>query len=200
MIRIVGTSHVSQESIKRIDESFEENQPDVICLELDAGRLNSLMTDNPAKPQNMLHRVLSSLQKYIGSKTGMMPGQEMLYAYEKAKKQDMEIYLIDRDINITLGRINNVRRKEKVKALFLMPFSLLGTKFDYKSIPDEEALEELTNHFKEQFPGLYQVLVEERDNYMAEALKTVQEEHEDESIVAVVGAAHKKGLEERIKQ
>jgi len=130
----------------------------------------------------------------------MMPGEEMLYAYERAKEEDLEIYLIDRDIKITLGRIGNVNKKEKVKAVAMMPLSFLGRgKFDYKRIPDQEDLEQLTKIFKQKFPELYQALVEERDIYMAESLKTVREEHPDDSIVAVVGAAHQKGLEERIQ-
>jgi len=202
MINIVGTSHVSKDSIKKIDEAFEQHQPEVVCLELDMGRLNSLLSgDKSLEAQSLTHSLLARFQRYIGEKTGMMPGEEMLYAYERAKQEDLEIYLIDRDIKITLNRIKSVNRKEKAKALALMPLSFLGGgKFDYKSIPSQEDLDELTDMFEEEFPELYQALLEERDIYMSDALKSVKARHEDENIIAVVGAAHQKGLQEKLNE
>ena len=200
MIHFVGTSHVSTDSIEKIDEAFEQHEPDVVCLELDMGRLNSLLADDKSlQSYSMMHGLLARFQRYIGEKTGMMPGEEMLYAYERAKREDLEIYLIDRDLRITLSRIGDVSRKEKAKAFAMIPFSLMGGRFDYTSIPDPEEIEKVSEIFREKFPQLHQVLLEERDIYMADSLKAVREEHQDESIVAVVGAAHRKGLEDRLK-
>jgi len=202
MINVVGTSHVSRDSIEKIDEAFNEFQPDVVCLELDKNRLVSLLSDDDSlEAENLVHELLARFQRYIGEKTGMMPGEEMLYAYEKAKETGAEIYLIDQDLRITLGRIGEVRRKEKAKAVALMPLSFFGAStFDYTKIPDEKALQELTETFKNSFPELYQVFVEERDHHMAESLKAVKKKHPEESIVAVVGAAHQQGLEERLDE
>jgi len=201
MIKIVGTSHVSTDSITKVDEAFEQHQPDVVCLELDMGRLNSLLSDDKKlQAQSLTHSLLARFQRFIGEKTGMIPGEEMLYAYERAKEEDLDIYLIDRDIKVTLSRIGEVNRKEKVKALAMMPLSLLGgSKFDYRRIPNQEDLEQLTEMFEKRFPELYQALVEERDIYMSDALKSVKARHEDENIIAVVGAAHQKGLEELLQ-
>lgn len=201
-IQIVGTSHVSQESIERIDEAFENLDPDIICLELDAQRLNSLLADEKSTDgMGLIHRGLAAFQNYIGSKTGVMPGEEMLYAFEKAGEEGVEVYLIDQDIRQTLGRLKAVRRKEKAKALAMLPLSLLGKgRFDYTSIPDQEDINDLIKVFENRFPELYQVFIEERNLHMAESLRIIQERNPEASIVAVVGAGHVKGLEEYIDE
>ncbi|MFO7794037.1 MAG: TraB/GumN family protein [Candidatus Nanohaloarchaea archaeon] len=197
MIKIIGTSHVSQKSIERIDQAFEEFDPDVVCLELDMGRLNALITGERDSPDNLAYSLLAKFQKYIGSKTGVMPGEEMLHAYNRASKTEKEIYLIDRDIRETMGRLNAVRRKEKVKALMMLPLSIFGTKFDYTEIPEGEMLEGMKEKFAESFPEIYQAVLEERDIYMFKALEKVADENPGKDILVVVGAAHQKGLEER---
>lgn len=201
MIEIVGTSHVSQESIERIDEAFESHDPDVICLELDKNRLNSLLTDEQStESMSLLHKGLAAFQRYIGGKTGVMPGEEMQYAFEKAQAEGLEVYLIDQDIRHTLGRLKAVRRKEKAKAVMMLPLSFFGEKFDYTSIPDQSQIDELLKVFKEKFPELYQVFVEERNLHMAESLRIVQNKHPDSNVLAVVGAAHKTGLERYVNE
>lgn len=196
MIRIVGTSHVSKQSIERIDEAFENYDPDVVCLELDAQRLNSLLAEEQnTDGMSLLHKGLAWFQRYIGGKTGVMPGEEMQYAFERAQREGREIYLIDQDIRHTLGRLKVVRRKEKVKAVAMLPLSFFGEKFDYTRIPDQDMIDELLEVFREKFPEIYQVFVEERNLHMAESLRLVQQNHPEEDILAVVGAAHKTGLE-----
>lgn len=197
MIKIVGTSHVSQKSIERIDEAFDEFDPDVVCLELDMGRLNALITGERNNPDTLAYSLLAGLQKYIGSKTGVMPGEEMLHAYNRASDSGKEIYLIDRDIRETMARLNAVRRKEKVKALMMLPLSIFGAKFDYTEIPEDEMLEDIKEKFAESFPEIYQAVLQERDIYMSKALEKVAEENPGKNILVVVGAAHKRGLEDR---
>lgn len=197
MIKIIGTSHVSQKSIEKIDEAFEEFDPDVVCLELDMGRLNALITGERESPDNLIYSLLANFQKYIGSKTGVMPGEEMLHAYNRASNSGKEIYLIDRDIRETLQRLNAVRRKEKVKALMMLPLSIFGAKFDYTEIPEAEMLDDMKEKFAEGFPEIYQAVLEERDIYMFKALEKVAEDNLGKDILVVVGAAHQKGLEDR---
>ena len=199
-IKIVGTSHISQESIERINEAYDSFEPDIVCLELDMGRLNALLTDSQAQPENIVHMFLGKFQRYLGGKTGVMPGEEMLHAYREAQGRGLEVFLVDRDIRETLGRLKYVRRKEKVKALAMVPFSLFSSKVNIAEIPDEKMIEEVKGRFSESFPELYRVLLEERDFYMSEAVRKVRMENPGKDILVVVGAAHKEGLEERIDE
>jgi pheromone shutdown protein TraB len=202
MINIVGTSHVSQESIERIDEAFEGFDPDVVCLELDRNRLNALLADERStEGMNLVHRGLALFQRYIGGKTGVMPGEEMKYAFETAQRKGLKVYLIDQDIRQTLGRLKAVRRKEKVKAFAMLPLSFFGaTRFDYREIPGQKQIDQLLEVFEQRFPELYHVFVDERNLYMAQSLRMVQEKHSGDKIMAIVGAAHKTGLEEYINE
>jgi pheromone shutdown protein TraB len=199
-IKIVGSSHISQESIERINEAYDSFEPDIVCLELDMGRLNALLTDSQAQPENIVHMLLGKFQRYLGGKTGVMPGEEMLHAYREAQSRGLEVFLVDRDIRETLGRLKYVRRKEKVKALAMVPFSLFSSKINIAEIPDEKMIEEVKERFSESFPELYRVLLEERDFYMSEAVRKVRMANPGKDILVVVGAAHKQGLEERIDE
>lgn len=207
MINLYGTSHVSKESIELIDRKIEEDDPDVIALELDYIRLKALLDQtngsrNDSKNLSLFLKLVKKFQNKIGSKTGVMPGQEMIYAYEKAMERDLEVALIDQDIRVTLDRLKTVSKREKVKASlsliisYIIPFG----KVDLSGIPDEERINELLEEMKKRYPGLYRVLVAERNNVMIDSLLKIQEENPEKDITAFVGAAHKKDVQEQIKE
>ncbi len=47
---------------------------------------------------------------------------------------------------------------------------------------------------KNNYPGVYKVIIEERNQYMANQLFNLKQYFPDAKIVAVVGAGHKKGM------
>lgn len=203
MIEVYGTSHVSHDSIQKIDDVLEDEEVDIVALELDPQRLHALQqqgtTDNEQGP--MFLRLLRYFQNYIGKKTGLMPGQEMMHAYQKAMETDRDVALIDQDIQVTLHRLNSISRKEKVKAAFSMAAGLMfGERFDVSKIPEQDMINEMTEELEKSFPGLYNVLIEERNQYMYEALKQLQQENPDKDIAAFVGAGHKKALEDMLDE
>lgn len=199
MIKIYGTSHVSQESIEVIEDAFSDS-PDVIALELDPPRLEALMFEGRGrKDGDLFIRLLEKFQKFIGGKTGLMPGEEMLYAYNRGIQENLDVALIDQDIRVTVSRLKQVRRKEKVKAFFsvaagfLLPF---GDGFDLAKIPEGDKIDLLVAEMRESFPGIYQVMMEERNVVMAEALMRLQEDNPDSDIAVFLGAAHKNPVKE----
>lgn len=184
-----------------INEKLEEHDPDIVALELDLTRLNALLNgETSTKGGPMFLKLVKKFQDFIGSKTGVMPGEEMLYAYRKAIAENREVALIDRDIQATVQRLEQVSRKEKFQAVaeagvgFLLP-----GRFDVSEIPGDEKIDQLLQELEHRYPGLYQVLVEERNQVMADYLQNLQEEEPDAEIVAFVGAAHRKALEERLE-
>ncbi|MFQ3308104.1 MAG: pheromone shutdown protein TraB [Candidatus Nanohaloarchaea archaeon] len=203
MIELYGTSHVSQESIDKIDKVLEDDRFEIVALELDSQRLHALQqqgqTDSSGAP--IFLRLLRYFQRYIGRRTGVMPGEEMIHAYNKAMETNRDVALIDQDIRVTFHRLSSLSRKEKVKAGFSMVGGLIfGEKFDVSKIPEEEMIDEMTEQLEESFPGLHQVLIEERNEYMYNALKQLQENNPEKDIAAFVGAGHRKALEEMLNE
>jgi len=207
MIKVYGTSHVSQESIDLIERKIEEEKPDIIALELDQLRLKTLINrkEDQTEAKNNLPIFLKLIKKFqnkIGSKTGVMPGQEMVFAYQKAAEKELEIALIDQDVRKTIGRLKTVHRREKVKAVLSMSLAYIMPQkkgIDVSKIPDEEMIGDLLNEMKARYPGLYRVLVEERNEVMVKALSQVQEENPEKKIIAFVGAAHEKEIKEKLE-
>jgi pheromone shutdown protein TraB len=203
MIRIYGTSHVSRDSLEVIDEAFEED-PDIVALELDPKRLESLMFEGQSSPrESVFIRLMQRFQEYLGNKTGLMPGEEMLYAYNSAAERNLDVALIDQDIRITVRNLKNVRRKEKVKAFlsvlggFLIPF---GDKLDISEIPEEERISEMVSELEESFPEIYSVFMTDRNQVMAERLKALQDDNPEADIAVFLGAAHKNPVRELLER
>lgn len=198
MIHVFGTSHVSQESLELVEEKIEEVNPEVVALELDMMRLNSLLSDQQEHRGGPLFiRALQYFQRSIGRKTGVMPGEEMLHAYRIAEDQDRDVALIDQDIRLTIQKLKDVRLSEKVKAgaQFLVGLLMPGGAVVPTDIPEEELIDELLREMRFKFPEMFDVLVEERNEHMIESLKMLEEENEGD-IAVFVGAAHKKALQQ----
>jgi pheromone shutdown protein TraB len=196
MVYIYGTSHVSDESMDVIDRAIEEHDPDIVALELDMPRLEALLNDDrSSRGGSIFMKMLKKFQERIGEKTGVMPGEEMLHAYQKCADDDRELALIDQDIRVTFGRLKKVPAKEKLKAAGSLVFSIIAsTKMDLSEIPEDETIDMLLEEARDQYPEIYRVLVQERNFYMAEALRQLEAENPEQEIVAFVGAGHKDAL------
>jgi pheromone shutdown protein TraB len=199
MIKVYGTSHVSHESLDLIKDKINEHDPDTVALELDLMRLNALLNDDTQRGGPIFIRIIKKFQDLIGSRTGVMPGGEMLYAYNTAVNEDRDVALIDQEITDTIQKIKGVRRVEKARAVAqLVLGALIPGSFDISEIPEDEFIDKLLEQFKFKFPELHYVLVEERNKHMIEALKKLQEENPEQDIVAFVGAAHQKEIQEEL--
>ncbi|MFB6182451.1 MAG: TraB domain-containing protein [Candidatus Nanohaloarchaea archaeon] len=196
MIKILPVSHVSKESLKKIDEEFNEFNPSIVALELDPLRLKALKEDKPADPDGIFLKILSKAQAYLGKKTGVIPGYEMVYAHDKALDEGREVVFIDQDIRTTIYKINKVSRKEKVKAIFYLLIGLISSyRKNIEDIPDKNEIKEIEYYMENKFPELSRILLEERNNIMAGYLKNLEMQNPDKDILAVVGAAHKPGIQ-----
>ncbi len=207
-IKVIGTSHISPESISEIKKTIEREMPDCVAVELDPGRFEALRRGETIKlsaakeigfKNYIIAKFLSVLQRYLGKKTGVIPGEEMLTAVNSAIKVKADVAFIDQDIRITLQKLGKVPLSEKFR-IFLSLFKKIKIKsesFNLNEVPDEELVEILLKSVKETSPTLYRVLVEERNDYMANALKSLCRRYE--KIVAVVGMGHKREILKRLK-
>jgi len=214
-IYILGTAHVSEDSIRKVEEVINEIDPDLIAVELDSERFLALINeeDNNLKNVNiwkvlksgdiglfLFHTILASFQKEIGEKFNIKPGSEMKRAVELAKLYKKPLYLIDRPIDITLRRaLGSMPLKEKLK-LFYQLFEGGDIKeLDKKSIREMiNNAQELVEILKDLSPTLYRVFVDERDKYMAKNIFDTSIGRK--KILVVVGAGHVKGIVDYLKK
>ncbi|MGB9978990.1 TraB/GumN family protein [Methanobacterium sp.] len=211
-LEIIGTAHVSEKSVEKVRNTILEKKPDVVAIELDINRYTNLLNEKEGvetpkqefqikkliKGDNLtlflVSGFLSYMQRRIGDDVGVKPGSEMMAAIEAANEIGAKIALIDRDISITLNRaLNKMSIIEKAKFVYGLIASFFSKDEeieDIESITEGDALEEVMEYFKEMSPKAYDVLVNERDKYMARMLIDIP----DENVVAVVGAGHKEGI------
>lgn len=209
MITIIGTAHISQDSIDEVKEKIHEIRPDVVAVELCEPRYRGLTEkkDIPIidliKGKNAMFVItnvlLSLIQRRLGEEVGIKPGMEMLTAIDTAQELGIQFALVDRDIGITLKRaLSKMGLMEKLRVLKEMVFAFDLSEEDIATeineLKKEDKIKDVLEVLQEVSPNLYEVMVRERDAYMARKLIALQEKFGN--VVAVVGAGHKRGLEE----
>lgn len=202
----LGTSHIAKQSLEEVEKFIKEEKPSVIALELDKKRLHALMSKRPRKielrniKQIGLKGFLFSLfgawaERKLGRLVGVAPGSEMKQAIKIAKKEKIEIALVDQDIEITLIKFSkSITWKEKlnflvdiIKAMFLKKEKI---EFDLTTVPDKKIIKKLTNKLKDRYPNIYKVLIEERNKVIAQNIKKLMEYAPDKKILVILGAGH----------
>ena len=207
-IIIVGTAHISQESVDLVKKVIEQERPDCVCLELDDKRYQALTKQEQwqaldlkaiIKKQQlstlMVSLLMASYQKRLGGKLGVMPGAELLMAAQTAKNLQIPVSLCDRDVRITLRRA--WKSTSFLKKGYLLT-SLLAGLFDKEDLSEEklaelkqkDVLSNLMEELGDSLPDLKRVLIDERDIYLVEKIKSSP----GKRIVAVVGAGHVAGM------
>ncbi len=209
MITIVGTAHISEESVEEVKRRIHELKPAVVAVELDERRLRGLRTKEHPPIVELLKRenpgvllfsiLMMSLQAKLGREVGVQPGSEMLAAIEAAGEVGARVELIDRDLRVTLRRaFSKLSLREKLglvkELLELGGVTREEIEKEMKELRNEEHLSDVLSALAELSPALYEVLVRERDAYMAAKLLELERRHG--SVLAVVGAGHRKGIQE----
>ncbi|MBR3113499.1 MAG: TraB/GumN family protein [Methanobrevibacter sp.] len=213
-LTIIGTAHVSEESVNEVKDAIYEQHPDVVAIELDRGRYQKIRKQMMGIEEDenisvtqiikenkvglfLTSTLLGYFQSKIGADVDVAPGSEMIGAIEASQDLQIPIALIDREINTTLQRaLNRMGFKEKAKFAYGLIASVLGfddeeEDIDIEELKNPENLDELMEMFKDEAPSVYEVLVHERDAYLAGKIMQLPYD----KVVAVVGAGHKPGIE-----
>ncbi len=211
-IILIGTAHISPESVQLVKKVIEQEQPDCVCLELDDKRYQALtqkkkwqsldlkeVIKNRQLATLLVSLLMASYQKRLGTSLGVTPGAELLAAAQTANSFQIPISLCDRDVRITLRRA--WKSTSFFKKIYLLS-SLLVSVFDRTEITEEklselkqkDVLTELMDEMGESMPTMKRVLIDERDLYLAEKIKASH----GKRIVAVVGAGHVEGIKKTL--
>jgi pheromone shutdown-related protein TraB len=207
-IYLLGTAHISSESVDEVETLILEKNPDHICVEIDAGRYKVMKEGQSWQSLNigkvlkqgkgffmLANLALSSFQRRMGENSGSAPGQEMKIAIEAAEKAGIPFSLSDRDIQITLRRAwkkSGFWNKMKLlAALISSAFSREKlSQEEIESLKERSALQGMMEELAKELPTVKKVLIDERDRYLATNIYKAP----GENTLAVIGAGHAEGI------
>ena len=207
-IVIVGTAHISEKSVQEVTRAIEETKPDIVAVELCPGRYRALTgqeEDHDIKISELIsgeklyfllvQLFLAYIQKKMGDKLGVKPGSEMLAAIEAAQKTGARFALVDREVGITIQRFwSAMGFIAKIRLVFDLAYSALGwgeEDIDIENITQDDIVSQMISEFRKVSPSAANVLIDERDAYIA---KNLYELSKEGKVLAVIGAGHKEGI------
>ncbi|MDR2897194.1 MAG: TraB/GumN family protein [Spirochaetaceae bacterium] len=208
-IILLGTAHISKESIDEVSTLIREEGVDRVCVELDEQRYQSMKNPENWRSLDIVkvlksgqgfmllaNLVLSSFQRRMGENVGISPGDEMKAAIAESEALGIPFSLVDRSIQITLRRAwakNSLWGKCKLAA------ALLSSAFETERVSAEQieelknksAMDSMMGELSSYLPKVKEVLIDERDQYLASHIWQA----EGSKVVAVLGAGHLDGVE-----
>jgi pheromone shutdown-related protein TraB len=213
-IILVGTAHVSQQSVDLVQRIIDEEKPDTVCVELCQSRYQNL--HQQANWQNMdivrvikekkvflllSNLILAAFQKRIAAKLEIRPGQEMIQAIASAEAIGAQVHLADRDVRVTLSRTwRQMSWWSRIKMIIQLVISFGDVDEieaeEVERLKQQDVLETVLNEVGRSMPAIRKTLIDERDQYLAAKIRTAP----GNKIVAVVGAGHVPGIQRNWEQ
>ena len=205
---LIGTAHVSQRSVEEVAHVIQTLRPDTVCVELCATRHQTLTQENQWQKLNVVDVIkqgkalmllaslaLSSFQRKMGDKLGVKPGAELLEGVKQAEAVGAELVLADRDIQVTLKRTwGNLSLWKKTQVIAGLMESVIGSEDiseeELEKMKEKDHLHDMMEEFAKAMPDVKKPLIDERDQYLMSKI----EEAPGQTVVAVVGAGHVRGM------
>jgi pheromone shutdown-related protein TraB len=222
-VTLLGTAHVSRASIDQVAARLRDpGCYSAVAVELCPSRYQALTDPNALarldlfavlreKRAHMVaaHLALSAYQQRLAAQLGVEPGAEQREAIEQAQRLGLPVWLIDRDIGITLRRAaRNLSWWQRLNLFAGLVAGLLSreqvTEQDIETLKQGDVLETAFSEFAHNRQSLFEPLITERDRYMAARLRAeiaalnVPADTEIKVLV-VIGAGHCKGLARELK-
>ena len=168
-IKIIGTAHVSQQSVDEVRAAIGDFRPDVVAIELDASRFTALKkqardpsVSDVLEVKNfnslLVQWLLAYLQRKIGIDVGVEPGAEMKIAIDEAEQRGIPLALVDRDIRLTLLRFwSSLGFFEKIKMFWALIASIAeidnGQEIDIESLKEQNVIDAVMEEFRKFSPN-----------------------------------------------
>ncbi len=212
-IVLIGTAHVSRESVDEVKAAIQEEKPDCVAIELDNERLKSLNDPEAWRKMDIVkvlkekkgflllaNLVLAGFQRRMGVNVGVKPGEEMKAAYDCALENGIATTMVDRPVQVTLRRAwakNSAWGKCKLLS------TLLATAFDksqveageIENLKNRSEMDSMMGELADFMPTVKEVLIDERDQYLASHIW----DSPGQKVIAVLGAGHLPGVEKHLK-
>ena len=211
-LRLLGTAHIATASVEAVRQQIAEYQPEIVAVELCKSRYDALVSDRRLDkegllkvikegkaPMVLMQSMLSAEQRKLGINEGQQPGAELLAAVEAANEVGCEVELVDRDIQITLRRAwkrMRLREKWRLMTSLLEDDDEEDEELDVNELlQDSDLLSTMMEELKGFSPGAGEVLIDERDAFIASKLRRLGHERR---VLAVLGAGHLRGVSEQL--
>jgi pheromone shutdown-related protein TraB len=210
-VHLVGTAHVSAESVEEVERTIDERRPDVVAVELDEARYRQMQgeTADDLEPRDLLggntvyqfiaYWMLSYVQVRLGERFDIEPGADMKAGIDAAERFGLGLSLVDRDIQETVQRFwARMTLREKLSMVWNLFLALMGIggeeeEIDIEELTDKDVITAMMEEFRQFSPGGAEALIDERDAFIAHKLLALRNSGYD--VVAVIGAGHQAGIE-----
>lgn len=213
---LLGTAHVSQSSVDAVRALLSSARFDTVAVELDNHRARALTEANTLEQMDLFaiirsgkvgmmaaNLALAAYQRRLAEQLGIEPGAELKAACEGAKDAHMPLWLIDREVGITLRRAwgglgwwARAKMSAGLATGLLVDDVVDGAEIE--QLKQGDLLESSFGEFARQSPPIYQALIAERDQYMAARLRELAETSEAKHVLVVIGAGHLNGLTQEL--
>ena len=205
-LRILGTAHVSSESVELVRNQIEEWEPDLIAVELCPSRMAALTEPESLDSEDLLKIIkegrsamillqsaLAAQQRRMGISSGEKPGAELLAAVNAAEESDIPVEMIDRDVVITLRRAwKKMGMIEKWRILNALLWEEDDEEVSIDEVlGDSDLLSSMMEEARELAPRAGEVLIDERDSFLAGRIQQIRGKGK---VLAVIGAGHLSGV------
>jgi pheromone shutdown-related protein TraB len=217
-IILVGTAHISRESIDEVREVILRESPGMVCIELDSGRYSSMTQKDTWAKLDIIKVIregkgfllianlaLSSFQYRLGDELGVKPGEEMRAAIDAAEEIGAPYRFCDREVQQTLRRAwSKCGFWSKCKLLAGLLSSSFSTEklseAEIENLKTQSELDSMMKDLADYLPAVKETLIDERDRYLAAKIWLNAETSANGKTVAVVGAGHLEGVRGHIER
>jgi pheromone shutdown protein TraB len=199
-VLLLGCAHVVDLSgpLRRI---LSERVLDAIAVELDAERAEALMAPEGSRRGSgsapLFAKLWGVVQRRLGADIGGgVPGTEMKVAIGFGRERGLPVFLIDDALRDTLG--NLVRQMSFKERVTLLASGLIGLVLPSRVVQREmdrytESPSEYTDELRRASPTLARVLLDDRNEHMADRLASLRQKGYGR-LAVVLGDAHIEGL------
>lgn len=198
-LTLIGTGHVFDIG-QIVHDAVIALHPQVVCVELDQGRLQALLARRRGEPlpppKGFVHKKLQQFQEGVAGMYGAEVGNEMLAGVDAGRAIGARVALIDNPAQNTLKRVVKEmtwREKGHIMGQFVKGIFKRGNKGDlekelqaYQQNPTL-ALDKLGN----EYPTVKRILIDERDAAMAARIEKLMHLGD---VVAILGDGHVEGM------
>jgi pheromone shutdown-related protein TraB len=213
---LLGTAHVSRASVAAVQHLIETGEFDAVAIELCDTRFRALRDREAWRNLDLWQVIregkagmvaanlaLSAYQRRLAEQFGIEPGAEMKTAADLAEQRETPLWIIDREISVTMKRayrsVNFMDRMAIVSGLIASLFERGNvSEEDIEKLKEGDILQSAFSEFAAQSEPLFRSLIAERDTFMAARLREESTKKPVRRVLAVLGAGHLAGIEREL--